>query len=261
MSGQQHWSDRRLDAVRPLHGGMAADVVTRLGRGRQGPSARGAISVVIADPDPVFRTAGRTILSETGEFRVFEAVDLTTLRSVVVSKRPDVALIDISLPPDGAVGALERLGADPPRIVIWGYAPPAEGVLATVRWNTFGFLPKTITPTALARALRGVAAGEACLSRELTSDLLEELSGLARRERSRRRVETLSSRERDVIELAAHGYSNRQIAAELFISEFTVKRHVHNILAKLGQPSRAAAASVFRDAQAARETLEVLETA
>ncbi len=260
------WSERAtgrggLTGVVPL-----PDHEERLrGRGRRGQGrgeSQSATTVVIADPDPVFRTAARTVLAESGGFEVFEAVNLSGLRGVVAARRPEVALVDIGLPPAGGLDAVERLGESYPlRVVVWGYAPAPEGILATVRRNTYGFLPKTVTPTALVRALSGVAAGEACLSRELTSELLEELARLARRERSRRRMEALSAREREVIELAAIGYANREIASALYISEFTVKRHVHNILAKLGQPSRRAAAAVYREAQLAQETLEVLETA
>ena len=204
----------------------------------------------------------RTVLEESSGFEVFEAVNLSGLRSVVASKRPKVALVDIGLPPIGGLEAVEQLGESYPlRVVVWGYSPARDAILAALRPNTYGFLSKTVTPEALVRSLAGVAAGEACLSRALTSGLLEELGRLARREHSRRRMEALSAREREVIELASKGFPNREIAVALYISEFTVKRHIHNILAKLGQPTRRAAAAVFREAQLAQETLEVLETA
>jgi RNA polymerase sigma factor (sigma-70 family) len=144
--------------------------------------------------------------------------------------------------------------------VLWDYSPDPARILAALRANIFGFLPKTIAPTALARALSGVASGEACLSRELTSDLIEQLARLARRERSRRLTAALSDREREVLELISRGLANRQVAQELYISEYTVKRHVHNILAKLGERSRRAAVAAYRDARGAQDALEALES-
>jgi DNA-binding NarL/FixJ family response regulator len=95
----------------------------------------------------------------------------------------------------------------------------------------------------------------------MTLELITQLHRFARRERSRRLVETLSTREADVMKLVSNGFTNRQTAATLYISEFTVKRHVHNILAKLGASSRHAAAAAFHEAQVAEEVLEALVTA
>jgi DNA-binding NarL/FixJ family response regulator len=206
---------------------------------RQPAAARTAVgettSIVIADANLVLRTAARAVLTASGEFTTFDATNAEELRAVVAARRPEIALVDADLPP--------------------------ASVLSLVWAQTHGFLPKTVTPEALVRSLRGVADGEACLSRELTSDLIGELRSFARRERSRRLAATLSTRELEVLELVTSGFTNRQIASTLYISEFTVKRHLHNILAKLGVHSRRAAAGTFLEAQAAEEVLEALQTA
>ena len=187
--------------------------------------------VVIADSDAVIRTAARLALEQDGKFFVAEAGDLDELEAIVAATRPGVALVDIGLPPAGGLEAAAAVGMDHEvRVVLWDYRPDPARILAGLRANVYGFLPKTIAPTALVRALSGVAAGEACLSRELTSDLIEQLVKLARRERSRRLTAALSDREREVLELIAEGFANREVAEKLFISEYTVKRHVHNIL-------------------------------
>ncbi|HZT54005.1 MAG TPA: LuxR C-terminal-related transcriptional regulator [Gaiellaceae bacterium] len=215
--------------------------------------------VVLADADPVLRTAARLALDRHGGFAVVEAADADELRHAVASRSPHVALVDTGLPPAGGLAAVGALGGDTPvRVVLWDYAPEPERMLSALRPGVYGFLPKTIAPAALVRALAGVAAGEACLSRELTAELIEQLAKLARRERSRRLAAALSEREREVLELVSRGYANREVAARLFISEFTVKRHVHNILAKLGEPSRRAAAAAYRDMRDAQEALEAL---
>ncbi len=224
--------------------------------------APAATAVVVADPNPILRNAARTVLEESGGFVVHEAASFEQLAARAASSRVEIVLVDADLPPLGSLDALQQLSKRHSfRAVVWGTPPSQADVLAVVGVNTYGFLPKTITPAALVRAVRGVANGEACLSRELTSDLIEELQRLGRRERSRRLAAALSSRELEVLELVAKGCANRQIAATLYISEFTVKRHVHNILAKLGQGSRREASAAFHEAQAAEEVLGALETA
>lgn len=242
-------------------------VTARTGKPQLQPRRRAAsfqqarAKVVIADSDAVIRTAARLALEQDGKFFVAEAGDLDGLEAVVAATRPDVALVDIGLPPAGGLEAAAAVGLDHEvRVVLWDYTPDPARILAGLRANVYGFLPKTIAPAALVRALSGVAAGEACLSRELTSDLIDQLVKLARRERSRRLTAALSDREREVLELIAEGFANREVAEKLFISEYTVKRHVHNILAKLGERSRRAAAAAYRDARGAQNALDALES-
>ena len=219
-------------------------------------------SVVVADADHVLRTAARIVLTATCDFVVHEATNYDELRAVVAARRPDIALVDSELPPAGGLNAVTLLDERyPMKVVIWGFEPQPDSVLKVVSARSHGFLPKTVTPEALVRALHGVAEGEACLSREMTLELIAELHRFAQRERSRRLAGTLSAREADVMRLVSSGFTNKQIAAALYISEFTVKRHVHNILAKLGASSRRTAAAAFREAQAAEEVLDALVTA
>jgi DNA-binding NarL/FixJ family response regulator len=98
------------------------------------------------------------------------------------------------------------------------------------------------------RSLRGAIHGEAALSRELTMFVVDELRGLEQRDRTRERIYLLSSREREILHYVAQGLRNRQIATTLSISEYTVKRHIQNILGKLDLASRVAAAEFYREA-------------
>ncbi len=97
----------------------------------------------------------------------------------------------------------------------------------------------------LVRALRAAANGEAPIARDLTAALLEALHGTHARIEAVERAAALSEREREVLQHLATGERNRQIADALAISEFTVKRHVQNILQKLGLPSRDAAGALY----------------
>jgi DNA-binding NarL/FixJ family response regulator len=261
-----------LNPPRPAGGVDAVEAAQAGSRRRHGrPATRQATkpsaaerltSVVVADADHVLRTAARAVLTATCDFVVYEATNYDELGAVVAARRPQIAVVDFDLPPAGGLNAVTLLGDRYPlRVVIWGFEPQPESVLKVISAHSHGFLSKTVTADALVRALRGVAEGEACLSRGMTMELIGELHRLARRERSRRLAETLSVREADVMRLVSGGFTNKQIAAALYISEFTVKRHVHNILAKLGASSRRAAAAAFREAQAAEEVLEALVTA
>jgi DNA-binding NarL/FixJ family response regulator len=219
-------------------------------------------SVVVADPNSMLRTAACAALAASCEFDVFEATDTDDLKAVVASERPELALVDIDLPPAGGLDALVALNERHlVRGVIWGFAPKPERLRSLIWAPAHGFLPKTVTPDALVRSLRGVADGEACFSRELTRDLIGELRSVVRRERARRLTANLSARETEVMSLVSDGLTNKQIAGALYISEFTVKRHVHNILIKLGMRSRRAAAMAFREARASEEVPWALETA
>jgi DNA-binding NarL/FixJ family response regulator len=137
--------------------------------------------------------------------------------------------------------------------IVWSFEPTRETVLAAVRSGAHGFLHKEISPEGLVRALRGVVQGEAPLSRDLATLMIDALHGLDERTRARERAGVLSAREREVLDLIAQGARNKQIATALVISEFTVKRHVQNILQKLELPSRRAAATFYRTAFGSEE--------
>ena len=126
-------------------------------------------------------------------------------------------------------------------------------MLSAVRAGAHGFLHKEISPEGLVRALRGVVQGEAPMSRDLASLMIDALHGLDERTRAQERAAGLSAREREVLDLVAQGARNKQIASSLVISEFTVKRHVQNILQKLELPSRRAAATFYGTAFGSQE--------
>jgi two-component system NarL family response regulator len=131
---------------------------------------------------------------------------------------------------------------------VWSFEPTAETVLTAIRAGAAGYLRKEIAPDGLLRALRGLLAGEAALGRDFAALLVREIQRTGERERARERAAILSTREREVLALVARGASNRDVAGELYISEFTVKRHMQNILRKLHVPSRDAAGAFYRSA-------------
>jgi DNA-binding NarL/FixJ family response regulator len=186
------------------------------------------------------------LLSREG-FEVVEAADLDGLRDAIESTGPDIALVDLDLPPLGAVEACARLArAFSTHIVVWSVDPSPEIVLAALSAGARGYLHKETGIYGLVRALRGTVGGQAALPRDLTALMIDALHSLEERTAARERTAGLSVREREVLGLVAAGARNKEVAQSLFISEYTVKRHVHNILEKLGLGSREDAAAQYR---------------
>ena len=205
--------------------------------------------ILVADSLQIFRSGVRNLLARESDFEIVEAASLDEVLHVVEQDCPDIALIDLELPPFGGVAAVQRSrSAARAYTIVWSFEPTRETVLAAVRSGAHGFLHKEISPDGLVRALRGVVQGEAPLSRDLASLMIDALHGHDEQTRARDRAGVLSSREREVLDLVAQGARNKQIAVALTISEFTVKRHVQNILQKLELPSRRAAATFYRTA-------------
>ena len=214
--------------------------------------------VIVADGLAVFRAAVRTVLEREKDFRVREAADKDELAAHLAHGCVDVVLIDLALPPRGGVDAVRDIAAHcagRTEIIAWTFNPRREIVSAAVRAGANGFLHKEITPEGLVRALRGIHRGEAPIPRELMSLVIDALHELEATRHAKERSDVLSGREREVLSYLARGARNKQIASTLTISEFTVKRHVQNILHKLGLSTRREAAAFYRAAVIREEEL------
>lgn len=202
--------------------------------------------ILVADGLTVFRAAVRNVLAREQDFEVLEAATLAEVARTIGEGCVDIALVDLDLPPAGALGAVkalrERCEAE---VIVWSFRPDQETVFAAIRAGASGYLHKEISPEGLVRSLRGAANGEAPLSRELMALMIDAIHSLEDRQRARDQAGLLSAREREVLGQVASGARNRQIASALSISEFTVKRHVQNILHKLGVDSRREAAAFY----------------
>jgi two-component system nitrate/nitrite response regulator NarL len=202
--------------------------------------------VLVADPVTIFRTGVRNVLRRESDFEVVEASSYEEAELRLEAGCPEIALIDLDLPPNGGVEAVRLLSERcSSYLIVWSFDPTPQSVLAAVRAGADGFLHKQISPPGLVRSLRGVTHGEAPLSRDLTMLMVDAIHVSELRDRSRARLAVLSAREREILEHVALGARNRQIAATLTISEFTVKRHVQNILSKLEVGSRRAASDYY----------------
>jgi DNA-binding NarL/FixJ family response regulator len=185
------------------------------------------------------------VLLAEEDFIVREAGDRDEVLHSVAATDCDVVLIDFDLPPGGALAVLPDLlvNADA-HAIVWSFKPSQENVLSALRHGASGYLHKEIPAGGLIRTLRALAEGEAPLARDLAGAAISAVRGSGDREVA----SILTAREREVLALVASGARNRQVAAALEISEFTVKRHVQNILRKLALPSRVEAAAFYRSA-------------
>ena len=215
--------------------------------------------VLVADGAPLFRSGVRHLLTREGDFVLTEASDFDELMQAMEHEAPEIALIDLDLPPSGGVAAVGHLAAQSAaRLVVWGFEAEREKVLEALTAGADGFLDKAISPTGLMRALRGMSRGETPLPRELVTVVVDAVHDFEARDRARERIVVLSAREREVLALVATGARNRQIAGDLSISEFTVKRHMQNILKKLNLSSRTAAGAFYRGLESGVTTEEAV---
>ena len=207
------------------------------------------MQILVADSLAIFRAGVRNLLERESDFEVVEAGSTEEMARAVEHDCPDIALIDLDLPPSGGVEAVARLAQRcESYMIVWSFGASRETVLAAVRAGASGYLHEEISPPGLVRSLRGVVRGEAPLSRDLATLMIEALHGYDEQARAREKAAVLSAREREVLELVTQGARNKQIAATLSISEFTVKRHMQNIYEKLELSSRRAAAAFYRTA-------------
>jgi DNA-binding NarL/FixJ family response regulator len=194
------------------------------------------IGVVIVDDHPVVRDGLRGMFAGDPRFAVLgEAGNGREALAVVRAVRPDVVLMDLRMPEmDGVstIWALREQG-DPARILVLTTYDTDSDVLPAIKAGATGYLLKDTPREELFRAVSAAHRGEAVLSPSVAGRLMGQLRSPAE--------EPLSQRELEVLGLVAHGCTNREAAARLFISEATVKTHLLHVYAKLEVRDRAAA--------------------
>jgi DNA-binding NarL/FixJ family response regulator len=205
----------------------------------------GPTRLVIVDDHTLFRSGLRELLSHVPDLVVVgEGSSGTDAVALAEQLRPDVLLLDVEMPGPGAAATVERLQKVAPdtRIVVLTMHEDAALVHELLSRGASAYLNKTIGIQELGSAVRAVDRSSGTVLLSVRRDTFAGIDGQAVKP-------LLSARELDVLRLVAQARSNAQIAAQLFISEGTVKRHLTNIYAKLGAVSRVDA---IRKATAAR---------
>jgi DNA-binding NarL/FixJ family response regulator len=194
--------------------------------------------VVIADDQTLVRTGFRMILGAAGIPVVAEAADGAQAVSAVLQHRPDVVLMDIRMPEMDGLEATRRIlgasGTGGCRIIILTTFDLDQYVYAALTAGASGFLLKDVSPEQLVTAVQTVRAGDALLAPSITRRLVERFAPRAAAQTAvHANLSGLTPRELEVLRMLARGLSNAELAAQLYVSEATVKTHVARILAKL----------------------------
>jgi DNA-binding NarL/FixJ family response regulator len=204
------------------------------------------VRVLVVDDDALMRAGLRGILSNDQAIEVVgEAVDGRDAIYRTRLLRPDVVLMDVRMPDlDGISATRKLLDAFPEtRVVILTTFEQDDYIFGALRAGASGFLLKRTRPEELVAAVHTIAAGDSLLSPSVTSRVIERMAQQPGPDASHdARLDELTPRERDVLELLARGLSNAEIAAGLRIEESTVKTHVKRLLAKLRVRDRVQAA-------------------
>lgn len=216
--------------------------VTAVQQSRQPPIGLPPLHVLLVDDHVLFRSGLVRLLSVQPDIKVVgEAGTRVEALALARDLQPDLILMDINLPDGTGVDAAAAILAELPatKIIFLTVYDDDEHLFAAVRAGGMGYLLKNVGATELVNRVRGARYGEAALSPSLAGRILDEFARLpAAVGRDQAVHAVLTAREIEIVRLLARGSSNRDIAAQLVISENTVKNHVQNVLAKLHLHSR-----------------------
>jgi two-component system, NarL family, nitrate/nitrite response regulator NarL len=209
------------------------------------------LTVVIADDDVGTRIGAKRVLESAGFLVRADVADAANAIAIGLAYRPDICLIAAQVPGNGILAAEQiRQSVPETKIVILTVAEREEEMFAALRAGADGYLAKNISAARLPHVLRGVAGGEAALSRRLTARLIREFCTRG----SHRRLQItvagqsveLTSREFEILERMRRGEPTAKIAQHCRISEVTVRRHVSGIVQKLGVRDRRSALQLLK---------------
>ena len=216
-----------------------------------------AIGVFLLDDHEVVRTGLRALLEGCEDIEVVgEADTVAEALARIPAVHPNVAILDVRLPDGSGVEVCREVRSNSPDIacvMLTSYADD-EALVASIMAGAAGYVLKQVGSLDLLDTIRRVGAGESLLDPELTERVLERLRDGPKTDP---RLASLTPQERKILDLIAEGYTNRQIAENMFLAEKTVKNYVSNLLAKLGMERRTQAATLVarlneRSAQEAR---------
>jgi DNA-binding NarL/FixJ family response regulator len=199
-----------------------------------------SIKVLIVDDQSLVRAGFRLVLENHDDLEVVgEAANGNQAIHSAQRLDPDVVLMDIRMPELDGIAATREITdrSNNTRVLVLTTYDLDEYVYDAIQAGASGFLLKDTPPDQLVAGIRSVAQGEALLAPTVTKRLIEEFARIARRTRPPE-LDELTPRELEVLKLVARGMSNAEIAAELVLSETTVKTHVTHVLTKLNLRDR-----------------------
>src|SRR5579863_535899 len=192
------------------------------------------IRIAIADDHPIFRDGLRELLSLEKDFEVVAEIgNGGDVLRVVEERRPDILLLDLQMPGAHGLAILERMQAAAqtrPRVIVVTASEDKNEFVQTIKLGTAGIVLKQSPTEMLFKSIRKVHAGEIWLDSHTTAAVMRQFSGedVTGAQNGRGRS-PLSQREREIVALVTQGFKNKEMAEKMFISEQTVKNHLHNI--------------------------------
>jgi len=220
--------------------------------GHAGISAppKSKIRIVVADDHPIFRDGLCKLLALEEDFEVVaQASDGRQVLEVLQQLEPDILLLDLKMPGLDGLATLQRLQAarNKTRVIVLTASDDKNEFVQAMKLGTSGIVLKQTATELLIKSIRKVHAGEIWLDSHTTAAVIrqfvaaddtpptQQMPTAAPRDRER---SPLSQREREIVALVAQGFKNKEMAEKMFISEQTVKNHLHNIFDKLGVSDR-----------------------
>ncbi len=207
------------------------------------------IRVVLADDHPIYRDGlARTLGDAAGITVVGMAADGEEAAEVVARTRPDVVLLDVSMPKGGGIAALTRImQMDPaPRVAMLTASEEDGDLMQSVKLGALGYILKGVGADELVEVVRDLHAGRTYVSPGLAGQLLVAMRRPVAVAAEPNPLDELSRREEDILKLVAQGKSNREVGEALDLQEKTVKHYMTSILQKLQVRNRVEAAMLAR---------------
>ncbi len=200
-----------------------------------------AIRVLLAEDHAIVREGTRQLLERIADLSIVgEAGDGEEAVRLAELLRPDVVVMDVRMPKMGGLDATKLIKARQPelKVLVLSAYENDEYVLPLLKAGADGYLLKTAKSGELAEAIRTVHSGRAALDPLVAGKVVSHLTSGQQGYRAEGMVETLTGREVEVLQAAARGMANKEIAEALCISSYTVQVHLRNIFAKLGVDNR-----------------------
>jgi two-component system, NarL family, response regulator DevR len=209
------------------------------------PGASGPLRVLVVDDHEVVRQGLVALLERTDRFQVVgEAGSVAEAIAAARQYVPDLMVMDVKLPDGSGIEACREIRSELPqtRVVMLTSYPDEEAVLSAIIAGASGYLLKQVRGRDLVAALESVGHGDSLLDPAITERVLDRVRRVASGG-ERDELADLTAQERKILLLVADGKTNKEIAAEIFLSDKTVKNYVSSILAKLNLQRRAQAAA------------------
>lgn len=198
------------------------------------------IRVLLADDHLIFRDGVRKLLESINDFRIVgEASNGVECVAMLWNLKPDILLLDLRMPEKSGLNVLEEtnFAVLPTRVIVLTAAEDDRDVIRAMQLGARGVVLKQSVSDLLLKSIRKVYEGEIWLDNRIKADVINAFKQSVESGRPRERP-LLSDREKEIVQLVAQGFRNREIGEKLSISEQTVKNHLHNIFDKVGVSDR-----------------------